>query len=70
MLYRIVITSVLGHCLQRLIWVHIVIWSELQNIKICPHLKALLIDHIIQLLYYSGIFTLIQISWYIKGRWI
>lgn len=70
MLYRIVITSVLGHCLQRLIWVRIVIWSELWNIKICAHLEALLTDHIIQPLYYSGMFTVIQIFWYIKGRWI
>jgi hypothetical protein len=51
MLYSIVITSVLGHCLRGLIWVRIVIWSELWNMRICAHLKALLIDHIIQLLY-------------------
>jgi hypothetical protein len=70
MLYRIVITSVLGHCLQRLIWVHIVNWSDLWNIKICAYLKALLIGHINQLLYYSGIFTVIQLFWYIKRRWI
>jgi len=70
MLYRIVITSVLGHCLQRLIWVRIVNWSELWNIKIRAHLEALFTDHIIQPLYYSGIFTVIQIFWYIKGRWI